>query len=74
MKMVQQSKCMKWNKWILGLCIILVSNSNAQVLNYQSYNNLMGVLQSLNVIYSIAKYNYIDSLNILNTSVNNHNN
>lgn len=34
MKMEQQSKCMRWNKWTFSLFMILFSNSNAQVLKH----------------------------------------
>jgi len=47
--------------------------SNALLLSDQSYDNLQGVLQSLNAIYSVTIFNYISSLsslsgNILNIS------
>ena len=47
--------------------------NNAMALNYQTIDDLEGVLQSLNAIYSVTIFNYISSTDsIINNSYNHH--
>ena len=47
--------------------------NNAIALNYQTVDDLEGVLQSLNAIYSVTVFNYISSTDsITNNSYNHH--